>query len=263
MAYYGPLGGGLPAATPPADASAAARELYLRWFAAADADNDGRLTGGDAVRFFERSGLPRDQLAKVWAFADSARRGYLDVAAFTRALELVSLAQASGQVSLEALNAARQGGAPIAPPAMAGLAGLAPPAAAPPPPPPPASPPGGGLSPRTASGNPFGDAPAELPSPPTPADAAPGSVPPSNVYSHAGAAPAQSPLTTPTAAAAAAAAAGGSPRPGGPSAFGAGAGLAPGKLPSAAKRRGPLTTKDVTSIADGLRRIYFQKVRGG
>jgi hypothetical protein len=259
MAYYGPLGGGLPAAPPPADAAAAARELYTRWFASADADNDGRLTGGDAVRFFERSGLPRDQLAKVWAFADSARRGYLDVAAFTRALELVALAQASGQVSLEALNAARQGGAPIAPPAMAGLAGLAPAAAAAPPPP--ASPPGG-LSPRTASGNPFGDAPAEQPSPQSPAGAAPGAIPPSNVYSHAGAALAQSPLTTPTAAAAAAAAAGGSPRPGGPSAFGAGAGLAPGKLPSAAKRRGPLTTKDVTSIADGLRRIYFQKVRG-
>jgi hypothetical protein len=76
----------------------------------------------------------------------------------------------------------------------------------------------------------------------------------------AGAAPARARRAP---AAAAAAAAGGSPRPGGPSAFGAGAGLAPGKLPSAAKRRGPLTTKDVTSIADGLRRIYVQKVRGG
>ena len=29
------------------------------------ADSDGRLTGADAVRFFERSGLPRDLLAKV------------------------------------------------------------------------------------------------------------------------------------------------------------------------------------------------------
>ena len=32
------------------------------------ADSDGRLTGADAVRFFERSGLPRDLLAKVWAW---------------------------------------------------------------------------------------------------------------------------------------------------------------------------------------------------
>ncbi len=29
------------------------------------ADSDGRLTGADAVRFFERSGLPRELLAKV------------------------------------------------------------------------------------------------------------------------------------------------------------------------------------------------------
>ena len=29
------------------------------------ADSDGRLTGGDAVRFFERSGLHRELLAKV------------------------------------------------------------------------------------------------------------------------------------------------------------------------------------------------------
>ena len=29
------------------------------------ADVDGKLTGGDAVKFFERSGLPRELLAKV------------------------------------------------------------------------------------------------------------------------------------------------------------------------------------------------------
>ncbi len=45
-------------------------------------DHDGRLTGADAVKFFERSGLPRDQLAKVWAMADSSRRGYLDQQSF-------------------------------------------------------------------------------------------------------------------------------------------------------------------------------------
>ncbi len=46
------------------------------------ADADGRLTGPDAVKFFERSGLPREQLAKVWALADNARRGYLDKTTF-------------------------------------------------------------------------------------------------------------------------------------------------------------------------------------
>ena len=46
------------------------------------ADGDGRLTGGDAVEFFKRSGLPREQLAKVWAMADSSRRGFLDQHSF-------------------------------------------------------------------------------------------------------------------------------------------------------------------------------------
>ena len=48
------------------------------------ADGDGRITGPDAVKFFERSGLPREMLAKVWAGADSSRRGYLDFTAFCR-----------------------------------------------------------------------------------------------------------------------------------------------------------------------------------
>ena len=48
------------------------------------ADHDNKLTGPDAVKFFERSGLPRPILAKVWALADSARKGYLDPATFTK-----------------------------------------------------------------------------------------------------------------------------------------------------------------------------------
>ena len=49
---------------------------------AADSDRDGRLTGKDAVAFFERSGLPKSELAKVWAYSDSARKGYLDQTTF-------------------------------------------------------------------------------------------------------------------------------------------------------------------------------------
>lgn len=48
------------------------------------ADGDGRITGPDAVKFFERSGLPRETLAKVWAGADSSRRGFLDFQAFCK-----------------------------------------------------------------------------------------------------------------------------------------------------------------------------------
>lgn len=53
---------------------------------AADSDRDGRLTGKDAVAFFERSGLPKSELAKVWAFSDSARKGYLDQTAFYKVM---------------------------------------------------------------------------------------------------------------------------------------------------------------------------------
>lgn len=48
------------------------------------------------MKFFERSGLPRDLLAKVWAAADHKRQGFLDFNAFVKALELVSLAQVGG-----------------------------------------------------------------------------------------------------------------------------------------------------------------------
>jgi len=39
--------------------------IYKQWFAIADTDQDGRLTGADAVKFFQRSGLAREQLSRV------------------------------------------------------------------------------------------------------------------------------------------------------------------------------------------------------
>lgn len=65
----------------------------------ADADGDGRVTGSDAVAFFSRSGLPRDILAKIWGLSDVARRGFLDAAAFSKAIALVSIAQEGGAIS--------------------------------------------------------------------------------------------------------------------------------------------------------------------
>ena len=49
-------------------------------------DHDNKLTGPDAVKFFERSQLPRPLLAKVWALADSARKGYLDPSTFAKVI---------------------------------------------------------------------------------------------------------------------------------------------------------------------------------
>lgn len=54
-----------PPPTPAPVSAAASAAVYDRWFQIADADRDGRVTGQDAVHFFERSGLPREVLAKV------------------------------------------------------------------------------------------------------------------------------------------------------------------------------------------------------
>lgn len=107
----------------PSHAPQAERELkkqFATWFQAADTDGDGRLTGGDAVEFFKRSGLPRDQLAKVWAMADSSRRGFLDQASFAKAMEYISVSQQVGDVSTELYEAEKAAGHVTAP-MMGGL----------------------------------------------------------------------------------------------------------------------------------------------
>ncbi|PSC74976.1 EH domain-containing 1-like [Micractinium conductrix] len=105
-----------PAGTPP---KLAVHDMYRRWFQMADLDNDGRLTGQDAVRFFECSQLPHPLLAKVWAASDSRKQGFLDFPAFVKALELVSLAQTTGEVSMDTYNNMQPVG--IEPPRMLGL----------------------------------------------------------------------------------------------------------------------------------------------
>ncbi|EFN59109.1 hypothetical protein CHLNCDRAFT_33853 [Chlorella variabilis] len=163
-----------------------AQELYWRWFQMADTDRDGRLTGADAVRFFERSGLARELLAKVWANSDHKRQGFLDFHAFVRALELVSLAQSTGEVSMDTYANMQSAG--IEPPRLRGLE--TDPAA-------PATAPHASALPRR---------PAGAESSPSPASAA-------AMFGRKG------------------------------------------------KRRAALSTKDCTSITEGLKKIYFHKIR--
>ena len=102
------------------------------------ADQDGKLLGADAVKFFERSGLPRDQLAKVsatssggtltllvsvielsqliwaltletvaqvWALSDNARRGYLDQRTFGKvSVALLLLASTRRRLERSCIN---------------------------------------------------------------------------------------------------------------------------------------------------------------
>ena len=70
--------------------------VYRRWFPLADEDGDGRVTGGDAVKFFSLSGLPKETLARVWQLSDVNRQGFLGVDHFVKALRVIALAQQAG-----------------------------------------------------------------------------------------------------------------------------------------------------------------------
>eukprot|EP00850_Spirogloea_muscicola_P019833 SM000200S05823 [mRNA] locus=s200:106788:110308:+ [translate_table: standard] len=105
---------GRPPPPPPADDRA-----FRAWFAFADSDGDGRVSGGDAVRFFSRSGLPREQLKQVWALADSGRHGFLGPAEFSAAMRIIALAQAGHPISPSML--ADADAATVGLPLLAGL----------------------------------------------------------------------------------------------------------------------------------------------
>jgi len=94
--------------------------IFDRWFQFADGDHDGRVTGKDAVVFFEKSGLPRDVLAKVWDMANSQRLGYLDRAAFHKAMDIIALAQQGYEVTQENYRSALEKGS-MQPPHMQGF----------------------------------------------------------------------------------------------------------------------------------------------
>ncbi|XP_002531194.2 EH domain-containing protein 1 isoform X1 [Ricinus communis] len=80
------------------------QKIYLEWFAFADSDGDGRITGNDAIKFFGMSNLSRQDLKQVWAIADSKRQGYLGFNEFITSMQLISLAQAGHQIAHDLLS---------------------------------------------------------------------------------------------------------------------------------------------------------------
>lgn len=96
------------------------QKIYREWFDIADSDGDGRITGNDATKFFALSKLPRQELKQIWALADSKRQGFLDLAEFVTAMQLVSLAQAGCEITSDIL---KSGGLMenTEPPSMEGL----------------------------------------------------------------------------------------------------------------------------------------------
>ncbi|GJM97625.1 hypothetical protein PR202_ga14563 [Eleusine coracana subsp. coracana] len=95
------------------------QKIYQEWFAFADSDGDGRITGPDAIKFFGMSKLSRPDLKQVWAIADSRRQGYLGFNEFVSAMQLVSLAQAGNEITQDSLK--HDDLSSLNPPVMEGL----------------------------------------------------------------------------------------------------------------------------------------------
>lgn len=81
-------------------------ELY---FKRADLDQDGRVSGAEAVSFFQASGLPKPVLAQIWTYADQNRTGYLGRPEFYNYLKLVTVAQSKRDLTPELVKAALYG----------------------------------------------------------------------------------------------------------------------------------------------------------
>ncbi|KAD7479145.1 hypothetical protein R6Q59_008047 [Mikania micrantha] len=81
-------------------------ELYFR---RADLDQDGRISGAEAVSFFKASGLPTPVLAQIWTYADQNRTGYLGRVEFYNYLKLVTVAQSKRDITPDIVKAALYG----------------------------------------------------------------------------------------------------------------------------------------------------------
>lgn len=92
-----------------AQGQGAGAEQFEAYFRRADLDGDGRISGAEAVAFFQGSGLPKHVLAQIWMHADQARTGFLGRAEFYNALKLVTVAQSKRELSADIVKAALYG----------------------------------------------------------------------------------------------------------------------------------------------------------
>ncbi|MCH79365.1 actin cytoskeleton-regulatory complex protein PAN1-like [Trifolium medium] len=68
-------------------------DQFEEFFRRADLDGDGRISGAEAINFFQGSNLPKHVLANVWTHVDKAKTGFLGRTEFFNALRLVTVAQ--------------------------------------------------------------------------------------------------------------------------------------------------------------------------
>ncbi|GKV44398.1 hypothetical protein SLE2022_174280 [Rubroshorea leprosula] len=81
-------------------------EVYFR---RADLDGDGRISGAEAVAFFQGSGLSKQVLAQIWMYADQSHSGFLGRPEFYNALRLVTVAQSKRELTQDIVKAALYG----------------------------------------------------------------------------------------------------------------------------------------------------------
>ena len=65
---------------------------YGHWFSLADADGDGRVSGGERYRS-PAVRTVAGKLGVVWQLADQPPRGFLERVQFNAAMQLISVAQ--------------------------------------------------------------------------------------------------------------------------------------------------------------------------
>ncbi|XAR61528.1 hypothetical protein NMG60_11015979 [Bertholletia excelsa] len=82
---------------------------FEAYFLRADLDRDGRISGAEAVAFFQGSNLPKQVLAQIWMHADQGRTGFLGRAEFYNALKLVTVAQSKRELTPDIVKAALYG----------------------------------------------------------------------------------------------------------------------------------------------------------
>ncbi|KAK1290568.1 hypothetical protein QJS10_CPB18g00695 [Acorus calamus] len=89
-----------------AQAPANMEAVFDGYFRRADLDKDGRISGAEAVSFFQGSNLPKHVLAQIWMHADQNRTGFLGRPEFYNALRLVTVAQSGRELTPDLVKAA-------------------------------------------------------------------------------------------------------------------------------------------------------------
>ncbi|KAF8112391.1 hypothetical protein N665_0064s0024 [Sinapis alba] len=81
-------------------------DQFEAYFKRADLDGDGRISGAEAVSFFQGSGLPKPVLFQIWSLSDRSGSGFLGRQDFYNSLRLVTVAQSKRDLTPEIVNAA-------------------------------------------------------------------------------------------------------------------------------------------------------------